>query len=145
MKWASIQFISSFLPYFQYIIISIYFFQFSRLKHDAKFNSHLVLHKKKQLMQHFKVLKSTSILNKLMVYINSIHINLISKFETSIPINKISKFETSIQLNITSKFLVRGGGGGWGGNSKKAFFSFLLKLVRLGVGFLNRTGAEIDY
>ena len=30
-------------------------------------------------------------------------------------------------------------------NNKKWFFAFFIKLIWLGVGFLNRTGAEIGY
>ena len=30
-------------------------------------------------------------------------------------------------------------------NNKKLFFAFFIKLIWLGVGFLNRTGAEIGY
>ena len=30
-------------------------------------------------------------------------------------------------------------------NNKKLFFAFFIKIIRLGVGFLNGTGAEIGY
>ena len=30
-------------------------------------------------------------------------------------------------------------------NNNKYIFEFFIKLIRLGMGFLNRTGAEIDY
>ena len=30
-------------------------------------------------------------------------------------------------------------------NNNKRFFAFFIKLIRKGVGFLNRTGAEIGY
>ena len=30
-------------------------------------------------------------------------------------------------------------------NNKKLFFAYFIKLIWLEVGFLNRTGAEIDY